>query len=85
MIAVVVQPTVQIMMCASAYQNPQLMIPVPQMDALCCKGINVALLNPKLDTAEQNATPSIIPFIAYGTWADMNSRPPMIISVRDKT
>ena len=63
MIAMAMQLIVQIKMCTSAYQNPQPMIFVPQIDALCCKGIKVALLNPKLDTAEQNATPSIISFI----------------------
>ena len=61
------QPIVQSVTCTSAYQNSQLITPVPQMDALCWKGIVVAEFNPRLDTTEWNPTPSIIPFIAYET------------------
>ena len=85
MITFIMQPIVQSTMCTSAYQNPQLMTPIPQIDPFCQKGVTIAVLSTGVAITEQSTIPNIAPLMEYGTCVEMNSRPPIAVSVNDKT
>ena len=59
----------------NVYQNPQLMVPVPQKDDTLLNGRDttdhIIVLDSKYTI---NAVPIISPFIEDGTWAERNSK-----------
>ena len=59
---------------SSAYQNPQVMVPVPQMDGIW---VNVTYQTALNRASEQNTIPTINLLMKYGTWAETNSTTPI--------
>ena len=51
---------------SSAYQNPQVMVPVPQMDGILVNGIDITYQTALDKASEQHAIPTINPLTKMG-------------------